>query len=185
MKYLLIILLSLGGLIFLPASSCFGQGSSQSSVALENDTVHSVKRATLLSAALPGAGQVYNGKWWKVPIIYGGLGACAYLAVDNHRQYRKYLDAFYVKIDSNQTNAIADSYSPRALIELQNLYRDWRDLAIIIGGVIYALNIIDSHVDAHLYDYNVNDNLNLRIEPSLFYMQNLPAVGLKLRLTVP
>lgn len=147
---------------------------------------HSVSKATWLSTALPGAGQVYNHAYWKVPIIYGGIGACVYLAVDNHRLYRRYLDAFFLKIDSNatETNIYVQAYSERELIELQNIYRDWRDLAIIIGAVVWALNVVDAHVDAHLYDYNMSDNLSLRAEPSLFYVNNFPAVGLRLKLNL-
>jgi hypothetical protein len=147
-------------------------------------SAHSVKRATLLSVALPGAGQAYNRKYWKMPIVYTGLGICTYLAIDNHRQYRTFLDAFYKRIDSTQTDQFVGIYQdPSQLIVLQNIYRRWRDLSIIIGGVIYALQIIDAHVDAHLYDYDIDDNLSLKLEPTL--MPNLspvPAMGFSLTL---
>lgn len=153
---------------------------------VDSTETHSVSKATWLSTAIPGAGQFYNGAYWKMPIIYGGLGACIYLAIDNHRIYRRYLDAFFLKIDSNatETNIYVQAYSERELIELQNIYRDWRDLAIIIGAVVWALNVVDAHVDAHLYDYNMSDNLSLRAEPSLFYVNNFPAVGLRLKLNL-
>tara|TARA_R110002050_G_scaffold83381_4_gene178205 strand:+ start:4711 stop:5283 length:573 start_codon:yes stop_codon:yes gene_type:complete len=148
--------------------------------------VHSVSKATWLSTALPGAGQYYNQAYWKMPIIYGGLGACIYMAIDNHRSYRSYLDAFFLRIDTNATekDQYLNIYSERELIELQNIYRDWRDLAIIIGAVVWALNVVDAHVDAHLYDYNVNDDLSLRVEPNMFFVNNLPVVGLRLRLNL-
>ncbi len=154
---------------------------------VDSTELHSVSKATWLSTAIPGAGQFYNQAYWKMPIIYGGIGACIYLAVDNHRLYRRYLDAFFLKIDSNatETNIYVQAYSERELIELQNIYRDWRDLSIIIGAVVWALNVVDAHVDAHLYDYNMSDNLSLRAEPSLFYVNNFPAVGLRLKLNFP
>lgn len=153
---------------------------------VDSGEVHSVSKATWLSTALPGAGQYYNKSYWKMPIIYGGLGACIYMAIDNHQSYRRYLDAFFLRIDSNatKTDQYLNIYSERELIELQNIYRDWRDLAIIIGAFVWALNVVDAHVDAHLYDYNVNDDLSLRVEPNMFFVNNLPAVGLRLRLNL-
>lgn len=149
---------------------------------------HSVKKATLLSAALPGAGQWYNKKYWKIPIIYGGLGACTYLAIDNHRQYKKYLEAFFDRTDGDSTTV--DPYvgiytDPAQLIELQDTYRRWRDLSIIIGVAVYALNILDAHVDAHLYYFNVSKNLSLRLEPATWRMHRGGAIGFNLQIDFP
>lgn len=146
---------------------------------------HSVSKATLLSAALPGAGQFYNEKYWKIPIVYAGLGAVTYFAVENNRQYQKFLSAFLTRVDGDSTTV--DEYIniyPEAsqLIELQDLYRRWRDLSIIIGVAVYALNILDAHVDAHLYDYNVNQDLALRLEPAVMRQNSLYAVGFNLTL---
>lgn len=148
------------------------------------DTGHSVSRATWLSTALPGAGQIYNKKYWKLPIVYGGIGTCIYFAVENQRLYRQYLDAFLIRVDgdSTTTDQFVNFYNERQLIELQNIYRDWRDLSLIIGGLVWALNIIDAHVDAHLYYYNVDEDLSLRVEPNLFYVNQFPAVGFRLEL---
>lgn len=145
---------------------------------------HSVSRATWLAVALPSAGQFYNGKYWKMPIVYAGLGVCTYLAIDNNRLYRQYLDAFFKRIDSTQTDQYVGIYQTNQLIVLQNTFRKWRDLAIIIGGVIYALQIIDAHVDAHLYYYDIDESLALKVEPALLntMVGNIPAVGLGLTL---
>jgi hypothetical protein len=145
---------------------------------------HSVSRATWLAVALPSAGQFYNGKYWKMPIVYAGLGVCTYLAIDNNRLYRQYLDAFFLRIDSTQTDQYVGIYQTNQLIVLQNTFRKWRDLAIIIGGVIYALQIVDAHVDAHLYYYDIDDNLALKIEPALLntMVGNIPALGVGLTL---
>ncbi len=155
----------------------------------DSSEMHSVRRATLLSTFLPGAGQAYNGKYWKMPIVYAGLGACGYFAVENHRLYRQYLDAFLMRIDSTSGNdQFFNIYSERQLIELQNIYRDWRDLSIIIGAAVWALNIIDAHVDAHLYYYNVNEDLSFRLEPAVIPMggmyNGMQALGLGLKINL-
>lgn len=147
------------------------------------DTGHSVQKATLRSALIPGWGQVYNKKWWKVPIIYAGLGTTAYLAVDNHNTYQIFINAFESRLDDNTANDQLLQYNERQLIELQDIYRRWRDLSIIIGGLIYALNILDAHVDAHLFDFDLSDDLTARWQPSLLRSTFAPpSVGLGLTL---
>lgn len=117
-----------------------------------------------------------------MPIVYAGLGTTIYFAFENHKTYRLYLNAFYQRIDSTQTDQFVNIYSEANLIQLQNVYRKWRDLSIIIGAAVYALQIIDAHVDAHLYYYNVDDNLTLRLEPGLQPNGAFPAVGFNLTL---
>lgn len=155
----------------------------------DSNEIHSVSRATWLSTLLPGAGQAYNGKYWKMPIVYAGLGACGFYAIENHRLYRQYLDAFLMRIDSTTGNdQYFNIYSERQLIELQNIYRDWRDLSLIIGAAVWALNVVDAHVDAHLYYYNVNEDLSFRLEPTVIPMggmysgMNAFGLGLKINL---
>ena len=155
----------------------------------DSSEMHSVERATWLSTFLPGAGQAYNGKYWKMPIVYAGLGACGYFAVENHRLYRQYLDAFLMRIDSTSGNdQYFGIYTERQLIELQNIYRDWRDLSLIIGAAVWALNVIDAHVDAHLYYYNVSEDLTFRLEPAVIPMggtfSGLQAIGLGLKINL-
>lgn len=155
----------------------------------DSSEIHSVSRATWLSTLLPGAGQAYNEKYWKMPIVYAGLGACGYFAVENHRLYRQYLDAFLMRIDSTTGNdPYYNIYSERQLIELQNIYRDWRDLSLIIGAAVWALNVVDAHVDAHLYYYNVNEDLTFRLEPTVIPMggmySGLNAFGLGLKINL-
>ncbi len=151
---------------------------------LDSSQLHSVSRATWLSTLLPGAGQAYNGKYWKMPIVYGGIGACAYFAIDNHRLYRQYLDAFLMRADSSGVDQYQGIYSDRQLVELQNIYRDWRDLSLIIGAAIWALNVVDAHVDAHLFYYNVNEDLSFNLEPRIIPMGNFSAVGIGLKINL-
>lgn len=143
---------------------------------------HSVKKATWLAVALPGAGQLYNRQYWKAPIVWGGMGALGYLAWDNHRQHKIYLDAFFQRVDSTQTDDFVGRFDERQLIELQNIYADWRDLSIILGAVLWGLSIIDAHVDAHLWYYDVSDDLSWRMQPEVFQVQNIPAFGLGFKL---
>lgn len=146
---------------------------------------HSPGKAALYSTLLPGLGQVYNRKIWKVPIVYAALGTTVYFIDYNHGLYRTYLDAFYQRIDSNQTDQFGQ-YSERQLIELQNFYRKYRDLSIIIGAVMYGLQVLDAYVDAHLFYYDISDKLSLQWEPRMIRntASSLPAMGVGLSFTL-
>jgi hypothetical protein len=144
---------------------------------------HSPKKATLLSAFLPGAGQIYNKKYWKVPILYGGFAALIYSYVFYLDQYNIYREA-YKKKNSNQT--IDDpqiAQLPAEMIyNIRESYRESRDLSMIALVGLYALNVIDAAVDAHLYAFDVSENLSLRVEPSFQYTgrSNFTMLSLKL-----
>lgn len=129
---------------------------------------HSPMKATIMSAALPGLGQVYNGKWWKVPIIYGAFGGLIYSAVFNDMKFRTYKNAYLVRIDDdpNTTDPFVGRYSDANLRQLVDSYQRNRDLSLIFTGVFYALNIIDAGVDAHLKDFDVSDDLSLKVRPT-------------------
>lgn len=146
---------------------------------------HSVSKATWLSVAFPGLGQIYNKKYWKLPIVYGAMATTIYFAVDNHTQYRRYLDAFYIRIDDDpNTTDEFPLLDERQLIEFQDLFRKWRDLNIILTGFTYALQIIDAHVDAHLFYYNVDDDLTLRWEPTVIQNPYYNSIGVSLKLDI-
>ncbi|CAN5362585.1 hypothetical protein BH09BAC1_BH09BAC1_29660 [soil metagenome] len=129
---------------------------------------HSPRKAALFSAALPGLGQIYNRKYWKLPIVYGGFAGLGYAVGFNHSNFRTYSNAF--RIVANDT-AIGSyridgrTYSEGQLRELKNYYKRNRDMFIIFTGVLYVLNIIDATVDAHLFDFDVSDDLSMHIEP--------------------
>ena len=131
--------------------------------------VHSVKRATNLSAILPGAGQVYNHKIWKVPIIYAAFGGMAYLIKFNNDNYKKFNGALITRLDGDSTTIdnYVNRYTDANLLTLSNYYHRNRDLSIIVTSLIYVLNIIDAHVDAHLYTFDVDDNLSLQVTPTI------------------
>jgi hypothetical protein len=149
---------------------------------------HSPFKATMMSVALPGLGQVYNGKWWKVPLIYGGFGGLIYSSVINDLNCRTYKEAYLVRIDDDPatTDQFVGRYSDANLKELVSFYQRNRDLSLIFTGVLYALNIIDASVDAHLKDFDVTDDLTLKVRPTMHQigpgMIPAPALALTLRL---
>lgn len=130
---------------------------------------HSWKTATWMSAVLPGLGQVYNGKWWKVPIVYAGLGACGYFLVSYHLDFIKFRNGYRDKID-NIPNPDVDIYSADQVRTLRDQNRRTRDLLALITGAVYALNIIDAMVDGHLYKFDISDDLSMRIQPGAGWM---------------
>jgi hypothetical protein len=138
--------------------------------------------------ALPGLGQVYNGKWWKVPIIYGGFGGLIYSSVFNDLKCREFRDAYLLRIDDdpNTVDQFDGRYSDANLRELVDFYQRNRDLSLIFTGVLYALNIVDAAVDAHLKDFDVSDDLSLKVRPTMTPvgpgMTPAPAVALTVRL---
>jgi hypothetical protein len=171
------------GLLFLFSNGTFAQENP--TPVLEGTEVapmvskHNVKRATLLSAFLPGAGQIYNRRWWKVPIIYGGLGATIYLARTNQLEYLRYSNAF----DQRQ-NSITDEFAGRLnesqLIANMRTFQSNRDLALVFLAVVYGLNIIDANVDAHLFEFDISDDLSFRLEPKTWYNAGQPSSGFSL-----
>lgn len=145
------------------------KNSTDSLSTLQNDSIfkkHSPQKASLMSAALPGLGQVYNKKYWKVPIIYIGLGTLGYFIVYNSQQYQFYRKAYIAKIDEDSTTVdIFPFASEDGLRQLLNQHRRTRDILIAGAVLVYALNIIDASVDAHLFEFDVSDNLSLHVEP--------------------
>jgi hypothetical protein len=131
--------------------------------------IHSPKKAALLSAVLPGAGQVYNKKYWKLPIIYAGAAGLVYSLQFNQSRYVKYRDAYKYRIDDDATTVddYVGIYSDDNLNTLQQYYHRYRDLTVIGFAALYALNIIDASVDAHLFTFNVSDDLSLNVQPTL------------------
>ncbi len=127
--------------------------------------LHSPKKATIMSAVLPGLGQIYNKKWWKVPIIYGGFAVAGYFLNDNLNRINLYKDGYIAATDGDSTTFNTTGYSNSQLLQLIDTYKTWRDLSYISIVVIYALNIIDANVDAHLFYFDVSEDISLNIQP--------------------
>ena len=130
-------------------------------------------KAAFYSAILPGLGQAYNKKYWKIPIIYAALGTGIYFYIDNNNEYNRYRDAFKSRLagfdddefwgtDSNDNPLSTPIISNDALARAQRTLNRNRELSILITIGIYVLNIIDANVDAHLLQFNVDENLALK-----------------------
>lgn len=124
-------------------------------------------RAAFYSAVLPGLGQAYNKKYWKIPIVYAALGTGIYFYLDNDKTYDRYRDAYKRRLAGfTDDEFYGDGTTPRVssegLIRAQNTLRRNKELSLLITFGLYALNIIDANVDAHLLQYNLDENLALK-----------------------
>ena len=172
------------------SSPVSAQESSDTS-ATEADTIirsHSPKKATIFSAVLPGLGQVYNKKVWKVPIIYAGFGALGYFISFNNRYYQKFKSAYQMRLnnDPNFNNVYPEyAYLTDQSIELaMNTYRRWRDLNAMGFIALYVLQVIDANVDANFFYYDIGKDITLKVRPGIVGNDKLLgyAVGLKINL---
>ncbi|HOW25699.1 MAG TPA: DUF5683 domain-containing protein [Bacteroidales bacterium] len=132
---------------------------------------HSAKKASIYSAVLPGLGQAYNHKYWKIPIIYAGFGAFAYFINQNYSEYQQFKEAYLWKI-SGDTIPIDNEYiykyqTADQLKNGKNYYLRNFELTCILTGVWYVLNILDATVDAHLLDYDINEDLSVQLQPGI------------------
>ncbi len=127
----------------------------------------SVKKATTLSTICPGAGQLYNRSYWKVPIVVGAFATMGFVIDWNSRGYKRYRTAYH-QVLNGEEDEFGGRYSADYLETLKNNFRRNRDLSIIITAGLYLLNIVDAHVDAHLRDYDISDDLSVRLEPTTF-----------------
>lgn len=136
--------------------------------------VHSPLKATLMSTFVPGLGQVYNKKYWKLPIIYGGIGTTLYFAFSNQTEYKRFKDAYLIRIDtdSTTTDEFDGILSPEDIRTNMDVYRRNRDFNILIASLIYVFNIVDAAVDAHLFTFPVNDNLSFYFQPTINLTHN-------------
>jgi Family of unknown function (DUF5683) len=149
----------------------------------KNKTIYSAARkATILSASFPGLGQVHNKKYWKMPIIYAALGGLTYWGIHNQQQYKFYSNNLRAANDVDANTINTTLYNNDQLIAYKNLYRKRRDLSILLLLGVYALNIIDANVDAHLQTFDVSDNLSLNLNPyANFFNDKTLQTGLTLK----
>lgn len=162
--------------------------------AVKYSTYKTNQQTTLwMALAFPGLGQIYNRKYWKLPIVYGGVAGITYAISWNSKTYNDYSRGYRDFMDSNpETNSYLDlipnSY-PESQIESylegrQSSFRRYRDLSIIVGVVFYALTVVDAFVDAALADFDVSPDLSMKVKPKLDAQPNTikPAVGCALQL---
>ncbi|UJH67886.1 DUF5683 domain-containing protein [Allomuricauda sp. SCSIO 65647] len=134
-------------------------------------------KAAFYSAILPGLGQIYNKRYWKAPIVWGALGTGIYVYSINNTEYNRYRTAFkqrraglideFFDLGEPDPGKTTPDVTDEALENAQERFQRDRDLALLITIALYALNIIDANVDAHLKQYNVDENLGFDIKPYL------------------
>ncbi len=163
------------GLALLLSSSTFAQ----------RDTTVSSNKVMIpvfLSAVLPGAGQIYNGKWWKVPFIYAGLGATYYLYINLDYQYRVLLQDIVTR-QNGYSFGITNIQDINTLKSTKDQYRNWRDLTGIGFSLVWILNVVDAYVDSELKNFDVSPDLSF--DSSTIYDittgQAVPAFSVKVR----
>jgi hypothetical protein len=126
----------------------------------------SARKASVMSAIIPGLGQAYNRKFWKIPIIYAGIGGFGYMFLTNNKQYTTFRSNVRAYNDDDSTTLPPmPEYSSDQSQTLKLQYRKYRDFAVIGFSIIYIINIIDANVDAHLKTFDVSDDLSLHIDP--------------------
>lgn len=132
---------------------------------------HSPARACVYSAILPGLGQIYNRKWWKAPIVWGAVGTLGYFMVATRRNYVTYRNAYRLRIDTSATtiDQFDSVYSTSTLKGLRDQWQRYSEQTILGFSAIYILNIVDAFVDAHLWDFDVSDDLSAHFKPDFRY----------------
>ena len=118
-------------------------------------------KAAFYSAILPGLGQAYNRKYWKIPVIYAALGTGIYFYIDNTKEYKRYRDAYKSRLAGFKDDEFYGVVTDDGLRNAQESLNNNREISLFVTIGIYVLNIIDANVDAHLLQYNVDDNLSL------------------------
>ena len=142
-------------------------------------------KIALYSAILPGLGQIKNGKAWKLPIIYGSATALIFGVSNYNTQYKFFEGAFFSEIDTLDSTVNSTGLNEAQLRRRVEFYRRNRDLFYIFIAGLYLLNIVDAHVDAHLKDFDVNDELALSLKPAVVENPwNIPNLGVSLQLKV-
>lgn len=149
--------------LYFAGAGAFYVASVVDALLVYNKNDHSAATATILSTVLPGAGQVYNRKFWKVPVIYGGISTLCFLVDWNNRGYIRFKRAVR-KWPNDEFNG---QRTEDELKLFRDIYRKNRDISLAGLLGVYVLNIIDANVDGNLYDWNVNDDLSFRVEPTI------------------
>lgn len=171
------------------AGSLHAQGPGSPVKVPSQNIKENVRKATVRSAIIPGWGQAYNKKYWKIPIIYGALGTTAYLFVRNLNQFNDSREAYRLATDGDPNNDInikEPYYSvrtqPDRIKDFRNEVRQNMDYCILFFLIFWGLNVIDASVDAHLKAYDISNELGLKIKPVSDPVTRTAGLGLVLRI---
>ncbi len=168
----------------------FVSHSQKESANISIDSSHSPKKATMMSATIPGLGQIYNDikkpegfksrLWWKLPLIYGGIGASIYFVIQNQKSYTFYRnERLDLQNDVSSLYSIS-GYSDSQLKSITDQYSRWRDLSIVAVLGVYVLNIVDANVSGNLLHFDSSDDLSIIVQPKVFYLNQSSATGASL-----
>lgn len=137
-------------------------------------------KATWLALVVPGGGQIYNRKYWKLPIFYGGFAGCAYALTWNGKMYKDYAQAYKDAVNENWTSSSITDLLPSGYIDKvsktqltetlrkrKDTYRRYRDLSIFAFIGVYLLSVVDAYVDAELSNFDITPDLSMRVEPAV------------------
>lgn len=173
-------------MLLLATAFGFAQQKVPDSLQIRTDTITAKKidplaptRAAFLSAIVPGLGQAYNKRYWKIPIVYGAIGTGVYFYSTNNQKYHRFRDAYKKRL-AGQPDEFLGQYSDATLINAQRTFQRDRDLSLLVTIGLYVLNIVDANVDAHLLQFNVNEKLTLHPDIYPNDINNKQNVGLTL-----
>ncbi len=181
-------------LVILLCSLCLlgSYAKCQEKQELADTSMHSPKRAARLSMILPGAGQIYNhrampkGKknaWWKLPIIYTGLGFTSSAIISNHVMQRDLRSEFQYRLDNGSPNPAFPEFATfddTGVLQLYEQHKGARDMMIFAFVAVYGLNVLDALVEAHFVDFDVSRDLSLSLRPTMTDIQT-PGIRLSLK----
>lgn len=141
-------------------------------------------RAAFYSAVLPGLGQAYNKKYWKIPIVYAALGTSIYFYTSNNKDYNRVREAYKRRLAGFEDDEFQGRFTDDGLREAQKSLRRNKELSLLVTVGLYALNIIDANVDAHLLQYNIDDDLTLKPHYKIDAFDNTGSLGLTLNFKI-
>ena len=154
----------------------------QNSVVKKDTTTtkkHSPKLATILSAVVPGSGQIYNKKYWKAPVVYAALGAAIYGVSFYTKEFNKFSTAYQERLATGtNTDAFYAQFQTPTLQNYRDSYRYNRDMCYIALGGAYILQVVDAAVDAHFFDFKITEDLSLNITPIITPLPQQASTGL-------
>jgi hypothetical protein len=146
---------------------------------------HSPRKAALYSAVLPGLGQAYNREYWKVPLVYAAIGTCTYFFVTNMDTYKRLRNSYRIRMSGNpdlvDNDNLTKNLDNQSVKYNRDLYRQYVDYSVLFFILSYGLNIIDATVFAHLRNFDMSDDLSMRISPTLINNRTL-GIGINISL---
>ena len=192
MKPLMLILYTGMVFVFLTLNELTAQNGNISADTITSEktpdtsSFHSPKRAAMMSAIFPGLGQIYNKKYWKVPIIYGGFIALGYGIGSTQALYSDFREEYILRVTGKSSaNSVYEDLTASQLADYRDSYRKIRDQLVIGTAGLYLIQIIDASVDAHLFSFDVSEDLSFDLRPDVICMnakQTFPVLSLRIKL---